>query len=131
MRTLLRSTARLASSAALQLLAMASGSFETWLTLHLFGHPVTVADAVILEGLLQAIRSVAFFVPANLGTQEGGLVLVGHALGISPELSLAVSMVKRVREIAWGVPALLSWQYLEGRHAHQQTNLAAKVRPHD
>ncbi len=117
LRILLRATPRLAASAGLQLLAMATGSFEVWLALRLFGRPVALADAVIMEGLLQAVRSVAFFVPANLGTQEGGLILVGHALGISPELALAVSMVKRIREVAWGVPALLSWQYLEGRRA--------------
>ena len=115
--TLLRATPRLAASTVLQLLAMASGSFEVWFALRLFGHPVAVADAVIMEGLLQAVRSVAFFVPANLGTQEGGLILVGQMLGISPELSLAVSMVKRIREVAWGIPALLSWHYMEGRRA--------------
>jgi uncharacterized membrane protein YbhN (UPF0104 family) len=63
----------------------------------------------------QAMRHLAFMVPAGLGVQEATLVLFGSALGISSELALAVSMAKRLREVLCGVPALLSWQWLEGR----------------
>jgi hypothetical protein len=31
------------------------------------------------------------------------------------EIGLAVSLLKRAREIAVGVPVLLSWQFAEGR----------------
>lgn len=99
----------------LQLAAMVCGSFEVWFALRLFGHPVSVTVAVILESMTQALRHFAFFIPAGLGVQEAGLVLFGQTLGISSELALAVSMAKRVREVACGLPALASWQFLEGR----------------
>ncbi len=99
----------------LQLVAWVCGSFEIWLALRLFGHPVGVNAALILESLTQAMRHVAFFIPAGIGVQEGGLVLLGHALGISGELALAVSMAKRMREVLCGLPALISWQWVEGR----------------
>ena len=117
LRVMLRATAPLALSAGLQLLGMVTGALEVWLALRLFGHPVGAAAALILESLTLGIRSIAFFIPAGIGAQEAGLVMFGHALGISPELSLAVSMVKRIREVACGVPALLSWHYAEGRRA--------------
>jgi uncharacterized membrane protein YbhN (UPF0104 family) len=99
----------------LQLAALILGSFEIWFALRLFGHPVDFATALVLESMTQAVRHLAFVVPAGLGVQEAGLVLFGHALGISSELALAVSMAKRLREVLCGLPALLSWQWLEGR----------------
>jgi putative membrane protein len=97
----------------LQLLAFLSASFEVWYALRLFGHPVDIGAAVMLESMTQAMRHVAFVVPAGLGVQEAGFVLFGHALGISSELALAVSMAKRMREVLCGVPALVSWQLRE------------------
>jgi hypothetical protein len=67
----------------------------------------------MLEGMTQAMRHLAFVVPAGLGVQEAGFVLFGHALGISTELALAVSMAKRMREVVCGVPALVTWQWRE------------------
>jgi putative membrane protein len=99
----------------LQLAALVSGSFEIWFTLRLFGHPVSAKSALILESMTQAVRHLAFIVPAGLGVQEAGLVIFGHALGISSELALAVSMAKRMREVLCGLPSLISWQWLEGR----------------
>jgi putative membrane protein len=99
----------------LQFAALIVGSFEIWFALRLFGHPVDVGTALILESMTQAIRHLAFVVPAGLGVQEATLVLFGNALGISGELALAVSMAKRVREVLCGLPSLLSWQWLEGR----------------
>jgi uncharacterized membrane protein YbhN (UPF0104 family) len=97
----------------LQLLAFVSASFEIWFVLRLFGHPVDVSAALMLESMTQAMRHLAFVVPAGLGVQEGMFVLFGHMLGISSELALAVSMAKRLREVLCGVPALISWQMAE------------------
>jgi putative membrane protein len=106
---------RVAGSAGLQLLALASGSFEIWFAMRLFQHPVDWKDAFILESMTIGLRHLAFIVPAGIGVQEAGLVLFGHALGIDSELALAVSMVKRAREVIWGIPSLISWQWMEGR----------------
>jgi putative membrane protein len=97
----------------LQLIAFFSASFEIWFALRLFGHPVDAPAAIMLESMTQAMRHLAFVVPAGLGVQEGMFVLFGHVLGISSELALAVSMAKRLREVLCGVPALVSWQWAE------------------
>ena len=99
---------------ALQFVALVSAAFEIWWALRLFDHPISAASSIMLEGLTQAVRHLAFIVPAGLGVQEAALVLFGHALGIGTELALAVSAVKRLREVLCGVPPLLSWQ-LEAR----------------
>jgi putative membrane protein len=102
-------------AAALQWVALVSASFEIWWALQLFNHPISGAASVMLEGLTQAARHLAFIVPAGLGVQEAALVVFGHTLGIGAELALAVSAVKRMREVLCGVPPLLSWQWLEAR----------------
>lgn len=91
------------------------GAGEIWLTLYLLGQPVTVADALILESLGQAVRSAAFVMPGALGIQEGGYILLGGLLGYSPNVGLSLSLAKRVRELLLGIPALLYWQVCEGR----------------
>ena len=55
-------------------------------------------------------------IPGGLGVQEGGYLMVGNMLGIPPEASLALSLSRRARELAFGVPALLVWPALEGRY---------------
>ena len=105
----------LLATGALQFAAIISGSFEIWLVLRLFGHPVGAKAALVLESMTQAVRHLAFVIPAGLGVQEAGLVLFGQALGISGEMAVAVSMAKRLREVLCGLPSLMSWQWLEWR----------------
>jgi uncharacterized membrane protein YbhN (UPF0104 family) len=105
----------LIAAGALQFAALLSTSFEVWFALRLFGHPVDWTTAVALESLIQAVRHVAFVIPAGVGVQEAGLVMFGHLVGVGAELGLALALVKRMREALWGLPALCSWQWMEGR----------------
>lgn len=115
LRSCLARVQTLTIAGALQLVALVSASFEIWWALRLFDHPVSPAASVMLEGLTQAVRHLAFIVPAGLGVQEAALAVFGHAVGLSTELALAISAVKRMREVLCGLPPLLSWQWLEAR----------------
>jgi putative membrane protein len=95
--------------------AWVSGAVEAWIALRLMGHPLAIADVLVLESLVAAIRSITFFVPLDAGIQEGSYVLVGSILGLPAGLGLAVSLVKRGRDVIKGVPALLLWQVIERR----------------
>jgi putative membrane protein len=103
----------------LQFFGLLSGSFEIWFVLRLFGHPVGWRAAIVVESLTQAVRHIAFVIPAGLGVQETALMVFGRAFGIDAELALALSMAKRVREVFLGVVSLLSWQWMEGRQLHK------------
>ena len=89
---------------------------ETWLALRFLGYPVGMMDAIILESLGQAVRSAAFLLPGGLGAQEGGMMLIGAALGIPVQLGLSVSLCKRIRELVIGVPGLVALQIEESHH---------------
>jgi hypothetical protein len=57
---------------------------------------------VILENAALAIRGAAFLVPGAVGVQEGGYILLGNILGIPGEIVLALSLIRRMRELALG-----------------------------
>lgn len=109
-KELYRQRRRVAVSAAWHAVQWLTGAGEVWLALYFLGHPVTLLEAVLLESLGQAVRTAAFAVPAGIGVQEGGFLALGTALGIPPHIALALSLVKRVPEIALGLPGLLAWQ---------------------
>jgi len=92
------------------LTAWVLGTGEVWLALSFLGHPVSLTDAVILESLSQAVRAASFAIPGALGTQEGGLLVLGGLLSLPPDIALGLSIIKRVRELALGVPGIVAWQ---------------------
>jgi hypothetical protein len=55
-------------------------------------------------------------IPGYAGVQEAGYVLLGSIFGVPPEISLGVSLVRRGRDIAIGIPILLVWQFIEARN---------------
>src|SRR5438552_11736715 len=103
------------------------GSGEIWLALWILDLPDSFLNALILQSMVLTIRSAAFPVPAGLGVQEGGYLVVGHLLGISGEGAFALALVARAREIGLGIPGLISWQLIEARRLWR-TRLAANVR---
>lgn len=90
---------RHAGSIALSALRWTLGTAEMWLALYLLGHPVSLAEALVLEGLLQLARSVSFFIPANLGTQDGALALAAAAITGVAAAGLGAALLRRVREV--------------------------------
>ena len=114
-RSLYKRRRNLARSCGLHLLSWIIGSLEIWLALNFMGHPLAPIDTLVLESLGQAVKSAGFIVPGALGVQEGSLMVFGGMLGLSPEVALALSLVKRVRGMLLGIPALLWWQFLESQ----------------
>src|SRR6266496_2464402 len=103
------------------------GSGEIWLALWILDLPDSFLNALILQSMVLTIRSAAFPVPAGLGVQEGGYLVVGNLLGISGEGAFALALVARAREIGLGIPGLISWQVIEGRRL-LRARLAAMAR---
>jgi hypothetical protein len=68
----------------------------------------------VLESMLYAVRTSAFVVPNAVGVQEGAYILLGATFGLSPEMALALSLLKRARDLAIGLPTIGVWQALEG-----------------
>ncbi|SAK59235.1 flippase-like domain-containing protein [Caballeronia ptereochthonis] len=110
---LYRERGKVASSFGLSLFGWIVGTGEVWLALHLLGHPVGWAEALLLESLGQAIRGAAFAIPGSLGVQEGGYLLLAKLVGLPPEAALALSLAKRARELLLGVPGIVYLHFVE------------------
>jgi glycosyltransferase 2 family protein len=102
---------------AVHLGAWFGGAVGVWLILRFIGHPLPFTSVAAIESLLFAIRNAAFVVPSGLGVQEGAYAVLGPLFGLPAETALALSLLKRARDIAIGVPALLTWQFAESRRA--------------
>jgi putative membrane protein len=125
-RELCEDRPRVLTAMAWQVTGMVCGSLEAWFALRWLGHPVAFGAAIALESLTMTVRNFAFLVPAGLGVQEASLVGFGALLGINGELAMALSLAKRLREILFGVPALLSWYWVEGRRELQHVRGSGK-----
>jgi len=82
---------------------------------HMLGVPVSLIDALAIEGLLHAVLATAFLIPGYAGVQEAAYAGIGVLFGIPAEIAIAVSLLRRSRDIAVGVPILLVWQFTEMR----------------
>jgi putative membrane protein len=88
---------------------------EVWIALWALGLRASFTTAIILESTSLFIRSAAFLVPGAVGVQEGGYILLGNVLGIPGDMALALSLLRRVRELAIGIPGMVAWQFIEAR----------------
>jgi putative membrane protein len=98
----------------LHLVCWVASAAEVWVALRLAGRTLDFAAVLVIESLLYAIRTVAFAIPNAVGVQEGAYILLGGAFGLTPEIAIALSLLKRTRDLAIGLPTLGVWQALEG-----------------
>ena len=109
------SRAALLLSLALHVTSFLGHAGELWLTLWLMGASAGVAQAVLLESLSLAARSLAFLIPSGWGAREATLVALAAVTGLAPDTALALGLVKRAREFAVGLPGLAAWGLAERR----------------
>ncbi len=79
---------------------------EVGLILRLLGVPVAPGMALSIAVLLVLVEGVLFFVPARVGVLEGGLYAIFLALGLDPARGFSLGLVRRLRELVWGLAGL-------------------------
>jgi len=117
------------SSFVLHLACWIAATLEAWLALRFAGAPLDFATVLVIESLLYAARSVAFVVPSAVGLQEGAYILLGGYFGLAPETAIALSLLKRARDVVIGLPPLVAWQLLESGRLWRGTAAPPRVRP--
>jgi len=111
---LYRQPAALTRSALCHLLAWALGAAEVCIALHFLGCDTGLAQGFVIESLGQTVKAASFAIPGALGVQEGGYVILCGLFGIAPDTALALSLMKRVRELLLGAPSVALWLRIEG-----------------
>ncbi len=105
----------LASAVLAFLAAWGVGVVEAFWILRFLGAPVSWGAAFAIESLSVLIETALFFVPAKIGTQEGGKVAIFLALGLDAAKGFALGFVRRLRELTWAFLGLLALAAMERR----------------
>lgn len=98
----------------LHLACWVAGAIEAWVALRLLDSALPFKTVLVIESLVSAVRTFGVVIPNAVGIQEGAYVLLGAGFGLTPNVALALSLVKRARDLAIGMPTLGAWQLVEG-----------------
>jgi glycosyltransferase 2 family protein len=74
---------------------------EVYLMFWLLGHPISWGLAVCLDSLAMLFTALGFFIPAAMGVQEGGNILLALGFNLGFTLGAAFSILRRIREAFW------------------------------
>ena len=80
---------------------------EVYVILRFLGARIAAGGAFVVEGLTKVINLVGVLNPGNLGTYEGGNVLVAKMFGVTGTAGLTLALCRRARTVFWaGVGAM-------------------------
>lgn len=109
-----RSRLRVAAGFLLNLLAWIVAGAGAWVALRIMGIAISLWAVLVIESLIFALRSAAFILPGAIGVQEAAYLLLAPLFGLDPASAVALSLLKRGRDLALGIPFLAVWQIGEG-----------------
>jgi uncharacterized protein (TIRG00374 family) len=89
------------ASFTLNLACHAAAVFEVYLILLLLGAKITLFAALAIEALTKLVNIAGTFNPGNLGTYEGGNMLIVKMFGLTAAAGLTLAFVRRLRAIFW------------------------------
>lgn len=107
---------RVVGSSCAHLVCWCAGSGNVWIGYHVLGAHPTFLQALAMEGIFSLALAAGFLVPGAFGVQELGYAGIGRLFGLPASVSLALSLIRRARDIVLGAPCLLIWQVAEARH---------------
>jgi phosphatidylglycerophosphate synthase/choline kinase len=76
---------------------------EVYVILLFTGPKIGFLAALVIEALTKLVNTVGNLNPGNIGTYEGGNVLIGRIFGLSTSAGLALGLSRRVRALFWAM----------------------------
>ena len=73
--------------------------------LHFMRVPVSLVQALIVEGLTKLINVVGMLNPGNVGTYEGGNMILAKLIGATSAAGLTLCLCRRARSLFWSTIA--------------------------
>jgi hypothetical protein len=80
---------------------------ETWIYAHSLGLPLSVPGALFATAMMSMLSCLLFFIPAQVGAADGGIVLGLQWLGAPWSVGLAVACLRRLRQLLVAFVGLL------------------------
>ena len=92
---------------------------EVYLLLRFMGVRIAAAGALVIEGFTKLISVVGAVNPGNIGTYEGGNLVLAHLLGFSAGAGLTLALCRRARALFWAGVGALCLIFSRGREQSQ------------
>ncbi len=106
----LREPRAFALSATAYFLGWLGDTIEIWVVGAWLGWGIPWTQAVVIEAFIGVAKALGTFVPASLGVQESGVVLLFRAFGLTSSEAMAYALVRRARELVYALAGLgLLW----------------------
>jgi uncharacterized protein (TIRG00374 family) len=83
------------------LLSRLVGTLEVFFVLWVLKAPVSLWQAILISAVVTAVNTAFFLLPGQLGVMESAHMLMLQTLGYPPEIGLSLSMVRRIRRLAF------------------------------
>src|SRR5215469_6735043 len=91
--------------------------------------PIHVFTILVIEGVTRGFKMLSGWIPARLGSDEGGAISAFALIGFSPMLGLALALTRRVRDLLSALMAivLLAWSSGRVQPAHDTARSSPTV----
>jgi len=92
-------------------------------SLHL---PIHFFTILVIEGVTRGLKMLSGWIPARLGSDEGGAISAFALTGLSPMLGLALALTRRVRDLLWAFIGIV-WLGWNSRGTKRPENTALPI----
>jgi phosphatidylglycerophosphate synthase len=89
------------ASLTLNLVCQGLAILEIYLLLHFMGARISFLGAFVLEALTKCISVIGAINPGNVGTYEGGNMMITRLFGVTSAAGLTLGLCRRVRGLFW------------------------------
>jgi len=100
----------------------AAAIFEVYLIVWLMGTKLPLFGALAIEALTKLVNVVGTFNPGNIGTYEGGNILIAKMFGLTAAAGLTLAFVRRLRALFWAAVGILCLIILSNRAKRDKSN---------
>jgi hypothetical protein len=95
---------------------------EVYLILHFLCAHASFVSALVLESLTKLINVIGAVNPGNLGTYEGGNMVIGKLVGLNGAQGLTLGLCRRARAIFWAVVGVICLAWFSRSNAQAKSD---------
>ena len=110
------------ASLLLNLACHAAAIVEVYLIVWLMGTKLTLFGALAIEALTKLVNIAGTFNPGNIGTYEGGNMLITKMFGLTAAAGLTLAFARRLRALFWAGVGMLCLISLSNRTKRDKSN---------
>jgi phosphatidylglycerophosphate synthase len=100
----------------------AAAIVEVFLIVRLMGTKLTLFGALAIEALTKLVNIAGTFNPGNIGTYEGGNILIAKMFGLTAAAGLTLAFARRLRALFWAGVGILCLIVLSNRTKREKIN---------